>query len=277
MNAARAHDLDVFEMTRAEKASGLPGSTRRFRSITPLLTFVLLTGMPLNEAVTLTWEQVDLEANEIYLRGASTKTKQARTIDLSVSPALVAMLAKMKPDEATGSVFGLTRDDAMAAGKRLHRYRAPATFTWQALRRTCGPYLANAPGSSVRRVRTARPSNSVTQSMLPSATTSASCASRRAQQRWRRRWNSTSETQTELPRSGSALKQRSLQTNRPRTRRTRCRPRHQVGDRPNGRDPNARKPCQNAAVEGGVVPARQPFREQRGVRGVRTDCSCIRH
>jgi hypothetical protein len=36
----------------------------------------------------LTWEQVDLKEGEIHLRGEATKTRTARTIDLSVSPSL---------------------------------------------------------------------------------------------------------------------------------------------------------------------------------------------
>jgi hypothetical protein len=44
-------------------------------------------------------------------------------------------------------VFASTRDTAEAAAKRLRReYAAPAGFTWQTLRWTCGCYLTNAPG-----------------------------------------------------------------------------------------------------------------------------------
>ena len=46
-----------------------------------------------------------------------------------------------------GSVFGITRGEAKAAEKRLIReYGAPAGSGWQALRRSCGTYLTNAPG-----------------------------------------------------------------------------------------------------------------------------------
>jgi hypothetical protein len=46
-----------------------------------------------------------------------------------------------------GSVFGVTRGEAKTAEKRLREeYGAPAGCNFQALRRTCGTYLTNAPG-----------------------------------------------------------------------------------------------------------------------------------
>jgi hypothetical protein len=46
-----------------------------------------------------------------------------------------------------GSVFNLTRDAANAAFRRLQKeFGAPPGTGWQALRRTCGTYLTNAPG-----------------------------------------------------------------------------------------------------------------------------------
>jgi hypothetical protein len=56
------------------------------------------------------------------------------------------LLKAMRPDDATGSVLGLTSDAATAAARRLANYGAPARSSWQALRRTCGCDLTNAPG-----------------------------------------------------------------------------------------------------------------------------------
>jgi hypothetical protein len=57
------------------------------------------------------------------------------------------LLAAVHLRRSKGSVFQLTRDTAKAAAKRLkEEYGAPAAFGWQALRRTCGTYLTNAPG-----------------------------------------------------------------------------------------------------------------------------------
>jgi integrase len=112
--------------------------------------------MRFNEALQLDWRQVDLKAldedgravGEVHLAGAGTKTKRARTVGLEVSPALQALLARLH--ELTGGrgrVFGFSEGVAEAAAKRLRaRFGAPAEFTWQILRRTCGTYLTNAPG-----------------------------------------------------------------------------------------------------------------------------------
>jgi len=68
---------------------------------------------------------------------------------LEVSPALRRLLSaqKLRTGGKAGSVFGLTRGTATAAQKRLEaEYGAPPGSGWQALRRTCGVFLTNAPG-----------------------------------------------------------------------------------------------------------------------------------
>ncbi len=172
LEAAQRHDADTFEETRDEHLGLRPkGTTLRHEPIAPFVAFVLLTGMRVGEAASIEWRSVDLKAidhsgnevGEIYLKGASTKTKRGRTVDLSVSPALRAMLASMKlASGGKGAVFGLTRAALDAAQKRLRGdlkltkaaakagkepgYGAPKSFNWQALRRTCAVYLTNAPG-----------------------------------------------------------------------------------------------------------------------------------
>jgi integrase len=156
LEAAQRHDADVFKATRDEHAGKRkPGSTLRHQPIAPFVACVLLTGMRFGEAIDLDWKHVDLDAldnegrtvGEIHLSSA-TKTKKSRTIGLEVSPALRKLLAAMHlKSEKKGSVFGLTRDTANTALRRLQReFGAPAGTGWQALRRTCGTYLTNAPG-----------------------------------------------------------------------------------------------------------------------------------
>jgi integrase len=156
LDAALRHDVAVFDATRDEhKGVRPPGSTTRYEPIAPFVATAVLTGMRLGEIVSLDWKQVDLDAKdndgkvvgEIHLTGA-TKTKRARTVGLEVSPALRKLLAAMHlKTGGKGSVFGLTEDAAQAAAKRLRaEYGAPDECGWQALRRTCGTFLTNAPG-----------------------------------------------------------------------------------------------------------------------------------
>lgn len=158
LDAALRHDADTFAATREEHAGKRPpGSTLRYTPIAPLVAAALITGMRAGELLALDWRHVDLEAldhdgnavGEIHVTAAS-KTKRARTVGLEVSPSLRAMLAAMhlaagRPQ--TGSVFGLTAGEADAAiGRLVAEYGAPAGCNFQALRRTCGTYLTNAPG-----------------------------------------------------------------------------------------------------------------------------------
>lgn len=157
LDAALRHDAETFEETREEHAGQRPrGTTPRYEPIAPFIAFVLMTGMRRGEALGVGWKQVDLEAldnegrkvGEIHLRGATVKTRKARTVGLEVSPALRKMLAAMKLSSGgEGSVFNLSKGEAEAAAKRLkEEYGAPRNFGWQMLRRTCGTYLTNAPG-----------------------------------------------------------------------------------------------------------------------------------
>jgi integrase len=144
---ARKHDAGTFEMTRKDKAKGTKHTTEKYTAVYPLVRGLMMTGMRLEEGVTLEWSAVDLDAAEIKLRGATTKTKRARTIDLSVCPSLLKMLAEMRPEDGEGLVFGLSYDEAVAACKRMRKMDGcPKRFRWKALRSTCGSYLTNAPG-----------------------------------------------------------------------------------------------------------------------------------
>ena len=155
LEAALRHDAETFDETREEHAGKRPtGTTPRYKPVSPFVTAALLTGMRAGELIDLDWKAVDLEAldhdgkpvGEIYISAAS-KTHRARTVGLEVSPALRTLLAAMKlKSGGKGSVFGITRGDAKAIEKRLRKdYGAPDRCNWQALRRTCGTFLTNAP------------------------------------------------------------------------------------------------------------------------------------
>lgn len=158
LEAALRHDEQVFVETRDEHAREgrrRIGTTPRFEPIAPLIAHLLLTGCRFGEALSLDWSSVHLDAadydghkvGEIHLQGADVKTRQARTIDLAVSPALRTMLETLKGNlRAEGRVFGVTEPTAETALRRLRStFGAPKNFTFQGLRRTCGTYLTNAP------------------------------------------------------------------------------------------------------------------------------------
>lgn len=172
LEAAIAHDAATFDFTRDEHDGLRPrGSTPKHDPIAAFVATVLLTGMRFNEAASLDWRAVDLKAldntgaevGEIYIGASSSKTKQGRAIDLSVSPALKALLERRRElSGGKGAVFGMSRNTIDAAAKRLRGdvkvkarskdaeavegYGGPKHFSWQTLRRTCGTYLTNAPG-----------------------------------------------------------------------------------------------------------------------------------
>ena len=89
---------------------------------------------------------------EIRLKAALTKTKQARTIGLEVSPALRAMLSALKLAAAADEpfVFGGATPYSVdlvesARARLLLEYGAPKC-DWQSLRSTAATFLTNAPG-----------------------------------------------------------------------------------------------------------------------------------
>lgn len=161
LEACQRHDAEVYTLDRADKAAGRKpgeGTTARYEQIKAFVIVTLLSGMRLSEVLQLRWDHVVLDAKdssgagvgEIRLPGSTNKTNRARTIDLGVSPALRStMLALKVRTGGEGYVFPTyrARTTVEAAAKRLRgEYGAPKSFTWQALRRTCGTFLTNAPG-----------------------------------------------------------------------------------------------------------------------------------
>lgn len=152
LEAARRHDDTCFALTRQEKVGAAPpGETARYQPIAPFIFASLMTGCRYAELAGLRWSAVDLEVGEIGLSAQDVKTGRARRMALNLSPALLAMFKCMRLSAGRDPyVFGggapLPRHAAEAARRRLvNRFGAPA-FTWHDLRRTCGTYLACAPG-----------------------------------------------------------------------------------------------------------------------------------
>lgn len=144
IEACERHDAATFTRFRWSNPKHYP-------AITPLVTAALLTGCRFGELATLRWEDCDLDAGVIELAAANVKTRQSRRIALKESPALWAMLERMKLQAGGAAfVFGgdapLQRAQAEPCRKRaISNFGAPR-FSWHDLRRTCGTFLTCAPG-----------------------------------------------------------------------------------------------------------------------------------
>lgn len=146
LEAALRHDAATFTESRAEHAGVRPrGTTARYEPVAPFVALILLSGMRRGEAFKIDWGAVSTEEpGSIKLTASQTKTARGRTIDLTVSPALRALLTVIRSE---GKVVTLAPDAAKSSLERLRSdFGAPERFTWQALRRTCSTYLSSAPG-----------------------------------------------------------------------------------------------------------------------------------
>lgn len=160
LEAALAHDAKLNTKPRNLKGKTYaPGSIPQYKAVAPLFLFYLLTGLRREEAQKLTWEMVDLNANdseghrvgELRITAEITKTKTPRTVGLEVCPSIHALLTAMSEVFGnSGYVFG--------GNKRMHsNYLQSAIlllikdygvreFSLQNLRQTTATFLTNAPG-----------------------------------------------------------------------------------------------------------------------------------
>jgi integrase len=158
LQACETHDDAMF----LDRQSNIQ---QRYKPITPFVRFCLLTGVRRGEALSLTWDCVDLTGTgTIRIKAEKTKTARGRVIPLDVSPSLHRMLSQLP--RTSESVFNLSLTEIEAARRRLtgslpehtpkgnkrtrtplqHDYGAPKRFCWQLLRATCATFLCNAPG-----------------------------------------------------------------------------------------------------------------------------------
>lgn len=161
LEAAVKHDTAMYTETRDEHAGRRPlGTTPKHTPIAPFVAFMLLSGCRRSEGLSLRWPLVHLDATdregrtvgEIRLPASITKTHQARTIGLEVSPGLHRLLSTIKPTTARsmGHLFcghqPYTVDLVETARARLMAEYGAPKFSWQVLRSTCATFLTNAPG-----------------------------------------------------------------------------------------------------------------------------------
>jgi len=149
LTVALAHDALCFAETRAEhRGRGVVGTTTRHKPIGPFVAAVLLGGARLEETLTFDWARID--EHRVHLRAQDCKGgKDPRDLTLNETPLLRRLLAFLRAAQGNptkGPVFDLTRDEVVAAHKRLVTLGAPERFGWHELRRTCATFLTNAPG-----------------------------------------------------------------------------------------------------------------------------------
>ena len=113
-------DRPVFKLPRRRGSDGgrtgflLPSQAEALVQaaaphLRPLLTFLLCTGCRLNEALTLTWDQVDLQGARVLIWADQTKGELRRNVVLP--PRAVAALASL-PGERKDEVFRTRGGDA---------------------------------------------------------------------------------------------------------------------------------------------------------------------
>ena len=149
LEAAQRHDKATFNYVR--KGEDRQNKEHHYSPVFEFVTAALLTGCRFSELAQLKWSEVNLDAGEIMLASDRTKTGHGRRIALDVTPALAAMLESMKLKRGTrkyvfGDGKGLDRNTADRERARLTNSFDAPKFTWHDLRRTCGTFLACAPG-----------------------------------------------------------------------------------------------------------------------------------
>jgi integrase len=149
VEACQRHDTATYTRHRWQEG-------RHYQQITPFVVALLLGGFRFSEAASLRWADCDLQAGVITIRASATKTRTSRTVTLKESPALWALLERMKLQAGdTGFVFGdaaeFARAKAEPCRKRLIRAFAAPAFTWHDLRRTAATYSINMPDANLKR------------------------------------------------------------------------------------------------------------------------------
>ena len=147
LRAAMKHDAVAFKATREEHRNGTGGETARHTPIAPFVAAVLLSGARVTEMRELPWAEVDLENGEIIISADRCKTGSGRRIGRDESPALFALLARLRLRGGDAPrVFDLTEQTIKRAQQRLIGQFGAPRFSWQTLRRTSCSYLCSAAG-----------------------------------------------------------------------------------------------------------------------------------
>lgn len=112
----------------------------------PIVLFLLLTGMRVDEAVWIQWSDIVLDDDgrpQIVVPADVSKTRVARVIDTEHSPLLAALISA--PNGRTGTILGATESSLFNARQKLIDEFGAPKFDYQKLRCTCGTYLTCAP------------------------------------------------------------------------------------------------------------------------------------
>jgi integrase len=137
LDACRRHDAMVPARGRRSHSAG--------RAL-PIVLFVLLTGMRIDEAVWIEWRDITLDDDGhplITVRAEVSKTGVERVIDTGHSPLLAWIVSGFAG--RSGRLLGVTEPSATTLRERLIDKHGAPDFTYQELRCTCGTYLTCAP------------------------------------------------------------------------------------------------------------------------------------
>lgn len=142
----------IRELLRACQKSDRTG---RYTKAGPVILTFLLSGVRLGELLGLTWDNVHLCGADprLVVTASSTKKRCERDVDLSVTPALVRILAALGEQKGAGRVFPVSKRCLDDMRGRLTREFGAPKFTFSkthfgtpTLRATAASFLTSAPG-----------------------------------------------------------------------------------------------------------------------------------
>lgn len=113
-----------FTQDEYEKVlSGLP------EDLVPLVSFLWFAGWRVNEAMTLTWDRVDFQAQEIRLSAGHSKNKRQRVLPFGAYPQLATVIYQQAKRRVEGSPYIFHRD-----GRPIRNFRC----SWRTATKAAG-------------------------------------------------------------------------------------------------------------------------------------------
>lgn len=131
--------IRVREMSAAEEAAMLDALAPAYR---PLVRFAVLSGLRLEELVSLEWRQVDWRERTITLTGKGGKQAM-----IPLSRAMHGIIRPLPRTDPAGRVFGLEYQAVKSAWRRARARAGIEGLRFHDLRHTCATRLVRASGN----------------------------------------------------------------------------------------------------------------------------------